>query len=157
VLISLSCSKSPEKDPGLRALAEELARSIGTDDEDRFVRAHVSDGDMSPSGNYWLATKAGGVRPDAAWNSEVRAAFSQLSDDLTRLGIDRGALRYTGKYSAEIDRVDNDADRTNLSRLVLHFTEGERSWDLTFAEGMLARRGWVITGDPIVTIAERRP
>src|SRR5687767_4528578 len=85
----LCCARKPENDPAMQALAGNLAKAITENDEDLFARSFVSEGDMSPSGKFWLATKAGGGRPDAAWDAEVRAAFRQLADDLSRNGIDR--------------------------------------------------------------------
>jgi hypothetical protein len=157
VLLILFVGCGRKHDPKLRQLGDDLARSIVAADEDLFVRLHVRSGDMSPSGNYWLATRRGGTRPDAAWEEEVRRAFGRLTNDMTRLDVDRRSLRYEGIRSVDVYLTDNDADRSHLSRLVLRFSAGKKSWDFRFDEGMLSQRGWVITGEPAVTISSSSP
>jgi hypothetical protein len=151
--IALIGCGTEKKDDSLERLAVLLAESIRSGDEAAFVNQHVQPGDMSPSGKYWLATKAGGTRPDEAWNEEVRQSFRALAEQLRADGATLDALLYKTIDSVTIGDVDGDADRRNLRNLTLRLGDGKSDWLITFAEGMNAQRGWVISGDLDVVVS----
>jgi hypothetical protein len=153
--IALTGCKSEKKDDALEQLAIQLAESIRSGDEAAFVRLHVQPGDMSPSGNYWLATKAGGTRPDAAWDEEVRESFRTIAAQMRSEGVAVEELLYKKIESVTVGDVDGDADRRNLRNLTLRLSDGKSDWLVTFAEGMNARRGWVISGDLGVIVSRQ--
>ena len=151
--IALIGCATEKKDDSLERLAVRLAESIRSGDEAAFVRQHVQAGDMSPSGKYWLATKAGGTRPDEAWDEEVRQSFRALAEQLRTGGATIDALLYKKIDSVTVGDIDGDADRRNLRNLTLRLSDGESDWLVTFAEGMNAQRGWVISGDLGVVVS----
>ena len=139
-----------------KGLAESIVRSIRERDATAFVTLHVQPGDTSPSGDYWLATRAGGTRPDKAWNDEVRAAFRELDRRLVEQGVRTASLELVAIEGVTTYQVDGDSDRNHLSNLSLRVTDGEREYLLNFPEGMRAQRGWVIVGDPNATLTRPR-
>ena len=134
-------------DEGIATLSSSLVDAIRTGDDVGYVRQHVQPGDMSPSGGYWLATKAGGTRPDEAWNASVRRSFEELIERLRREGVKVDALELVKVEKVDQYEVDGDADRRNISNLTLRVRDGQGEYLLKFAEGMLSNRGWVIVGE----------
>jgi hypothetical protein len=150
LLVSACGGKHDEK---ILAIATGLASSIRASDEAAFLRLHVQPDDMSPSGAFWLATKAGGVRPDAAWDREVLEAFDSLQSDLKAMGVESSTLEFVEVAGGDVYLVSDDKDRQNLQNLRVRMRGGGDTYLFSFSEGMLSQRGWVLTGDPAVMVA----
>jgi hypothetical protein len=144
VLALFGCRSKEESQ--FASLGESVVQAVRTNDEEAFVRLHVQPGDKTPSGNYWLVTRAGGSRPDEAWNEELRRAFRDLSRDLKQSGVKIDSLDLIKIERHSTYEVSGDADRSNLSNLTLRVGDGQSEYLLTFTEGMLSQRGWVIAG-----------
>lgn len=153
VLALFGCRSKGESQ--LASLGGSVVQAVRANDEEAFVRLHVQPGDTSPSGNYWLVTKAGGSRPDEAWNEELRRAFRDLTRDLKQSEAKIDSLVLEKIEGVSTYEVSGDADRSNLSNLVLRVSDGRSEYLLTLTEGMLSRRGWVITGDPKVAVTRQ--
>ncbi len=152
LLLLCACVGEGIGDEKVRALAKGVGSAIRTADEAAFLKCHVQPEDVSPSGDYWLATKAGGERPDEAWNRQLRDAFAALQSDLKAMGVDPAALEFVDVAGGEVYRVNNDEDRQNLQNLRIRMKSGDTAYLFGFSEGMLSQRGWVLVGDPAVRI-----
>ena len=145
VLASFGCKEKSQ----FASIGKSVVQAVRTNDEEAFVRLHVQPGDKTPSGNYWLVTRAGGSRPDEAWNEELRRAFRDLSRDLKQSGAKIESLELIKIERHSTYQVSGDADRSNLSNLTLRVGDGGSEYLLTFTEGMLSQRGWVIAGSKV--------
>jgi len=139
---------------GLTPLAKDFAAAIRASDETAFVRLHVQPGDCSPSGNYNLATKAGGTLPGEPWDRELRDAFRGLLRDLQSAGIPPDSLEFAEVEGVTMSKTGGDPDMQNFGNLRIRFRSSGVSYLFTLQEGMLSRRGWVLSGDPIVRFAK---
>ena len=155
-LCALLVAGCTSKKRAVQPLALTLAHSLRAADPAAFLRAHAQPGDVTPSGAYWLVTRAGGTRPDDTWNEEVLRSYEALRAQLQEKGADLRSIRLVDVEGVEIYDVDGDSDRHNLTNLNVRLGDGRGEYLLTFKEGMLAKRGWVLNGDLNVTVTRRK-
>ena len=96
--VGCAATEAPPKPVDSRTAIESVVRdateALLSNDEARFVRAHVQKGDMTPDGASWITTAAGGRIPDAAWDDELKAAFRQTRADLERVAGSTSGLSF---------------------------------------------------------------
>ena len=147
---------APQKPPNARDAIEAVVRdateAVISGDEARFLRAHVQKGDLTPDGNSWITTAAGGRIPDAAWDDELRAAFRQARADLQRVSNTASGLEFREIRDLETG-THGMRDAEWIGRVSAVVEGGGRSYLLRYDTGMLSARGWVLTGNPKIAVS----
>jgi hypothetical protein len=159
---SLACDTiavpTMESDPEaeIEKVVRDATEAVLQGDERRFLRAHVQKGDMTPDGGSWITTAAGGRIPDPAWDDELRAAFRQARADLARVAGSPSALSFREIRDLETGTHGmRDADW--LGRVSAVVAGDGKTYLFRYDTGMLSGRGWVLTGDPKVSISMMGP
>ncbi len=141
VLALAACGGGGGATDDLERLSRALFQAVKSGDEAAFVDLHVREGDMSPDGGFWICTRAGGVRPDAAWTEEVRGFYAQSRERFEALEREHGAGSYVGP--AKGARTE-----THVGEITFAVTFGTRTLTGRIGAAMVAKRGLVIVGQP---------